>query len=681
MHKTPQDYPRPEKKSFKLEKHGDVRVDEYYWLRERENPKVIDYLKAENDYTERVMAPVEKLRETLFEEMKSRVKEDDQSAPIRFRGFDYFHRMVAGQQYPIFLRKAVAAGAKEETLIDVNELNKGHDFTECSGPMISPNQRIMVYGCDFVGRRFYDLHAKDLQTGKDLGVDLKNVRPNVAWAADNRHFFYTRQDPKTLRTHQVWLYDLQTKANKLVYEEKDETFSVFVSDSMAENYIFIGSYSTLTSEVRYLDAKNPTGAFKIFQPREREHEYQVYDGGDRFYIRTNWNAKDFRLMEASYGVTDKKFWKEIVPHRLGSTIEEVEVFKDWIAYKEKTQGLDHLFVRDRKTGATREVPFQDQNYMIELTGNVDFSAPAVRYSYESQRQPETIFDFGFASGTSVAVKTREVPNYDPAKYRTERIWITARDGKKIPVSLVMQKDFKPDGKRPILVYGYGSYGFSMSPWFSSSVFSLVDRGWVYAMTHIRGGMELGRDHYDDGRTMHKMNTFTDFIDTTEALVKQGYGDKNRVYAQGGSAGGLLMGAVINMRPDLYNGVLAAVPFVDVVTTMLDDSIPLTTSEYDEWGNPNEAKAYAYIKQYSPYDNVKAHAYPNMLVTTGLHDSQVQYWEPAKWVAKIRDVKTNDSVILLKTEMNAGHGGASGRYEALKEKAVEWAFLLMIDGKH
>lgn len=679
MHKPPQDFPRPEKQPFKLEKHGDVRMDDYYWLRERENPKVIDHLKAENAYTERALAPVSSLRESLFDEMKSRVKEDDESAHTRFRGFEYYHRMIAGLQYPVFLRKSIEPGAKEEILIDVNALAKGKDFTQCSGPIVSPNQKIMAYGCDFVGRRFYDLRVKDLSTGKDLGVDLKNVNANVAWAADNRHFFYTRQDPKTLRSHQVWRYDLQSKSNQLVYEEKDETFSVWVSDTSAENFVLMGISSTLTSEMRYVDAKNPTAPFKVFLPREREHEYQVYDGGDRFYVRTNWKAKDFRLMETPFGQTDKKHWKEIVPHRPGTTLNDVEIFKDWIAMGEKTLGLDHIFVRERKTGKTREIPFQDQNYLVEMTGNAEYDSRTLRYSYESMRQPETIFDYDFASGASTTVKVREVPNYDASKYRTERIWITARDGKKIPVSLLMKKEIKTDAANPMLVYGYGSYGFSMSPWFSSTVFSLVDRGWVYAMTHIRGGMELGREHYDNGRTMNKLNTFTDFIDTTEALVKQGYADPKRVYAEGGSAGGLLMGAVINMRPDLYRGVVAAVPFVDVVTTMLDDSIPLTTGEYDEWGNPNEAKAYAYIKQYSPYDNVKAQPYPNMLITTGLHDSQVQYWEPAKWAAKIRDLKTNDSLILLKTEMNAGHGGASGRYEALKEKAVEWAFLLMIDG--
>jgi oligopeptidase B len=680
MHKSPTDHPRPPKKPHKMEKHGDVRTDDYFWMKERESKEVVDHLNAENRYWESVLKPVEGLRETLFKEMKSRIKEEDTSAPARKDEYFYYTRTETGKQYPIYARRKGSMAAPEEILADINQIATGHEFTQCSGPQMSPDHNLMAMACDFVGRRFYKIIVKDLRTGKDTGVEIKDVSSNLVWAADNQHFFYVKQHPETLRSMWVYRFDMKTKKSDLVFEEKDETFSVGVGRSLARQHIFIGSYATLTTEIRYLRADRPLDDFKVFFPREREHRYDVMDGGDRFYVLTNWKAKNNRLMETPVDKTDRKNWKNVIAHRKDVFLEDVTAFKSHLVAKEREAGQDRLMIHTiGKRVRAFEVPMKDQSFVVDLSGNMEYDPSFVRYEYESMRRPETTFDFNFKEKTSKVIKVREVPGFDPDKYRTERVWIVARDGQRVPVSLVMKKDLELNGKNPMLVYGYGSYGASMSPWFSGNRISLVDRGWVYAMTHVRGGRELGEDWYNSGRTMKKMNTFTDFIDTTEALIKLGYADPKRVYAQGGSAGGLLMGAVMNLRPDLYRAMVAQVPFVDIMTTMLDDTIPLTTGEYDEWGNPNEKPAYDYMRSYSPYDNLKPVAYPHLLATTGLHDSQVQYWEPAKWVAKIRDLKTNESYILLKTDMSAGHGGASGRFEALKEIAVEFAFLLMMDG--
>lgn len=664
-------------KDHSLEKHGFKRNDPYYWLRERENPDVIKYLEAENAYTERVMKPGEKLKETVFEEMKSRMKEDESSAPIRRGDYYYWARYVPGKQYPVWLRAKGSPTGPEEVLIDENALSVGHPYFQCSGPMMSPNQKLMVYGCDTVGRRFYTLYVKELSTGKMLDVKIENVVPNMSWAADNETFFYTRQNPETLRSEKIFRYNIRTHKTDLVYFEKDETYSVYLSKSLSKKFIYINSNATLSTEVRYLAADHPTGEFKVFQKREKEHEYSVEDGETIFYVVTNSKAKNFRVMTAPLTHTDKTHWKEILPHRTDAYVTDLTVFKNHLVITERREGLNHLVIRDRNADSPHEIPFNDSSYVVYQTGNVEYDAPEVRYEYMSMRTPETTFDYDFAKQTAKVVKVQDIPNYDSSKYKTERIWVTARDGKKVPVSLLMRKDAKTDGSHPLLVYGYGSYGASMDAWFSGNIFSLVDRGFVYARTHIRGGSELGREWYDSGRTHNKLNTFYDFIDVTEALVKLGYGDKDRVFAQGGSAGGLLMGAVMNMRPDLYKGMVAEVPFVDVITTMLDDTIPLTTSEYDEWGNPNEKADFDYIMKYSPYDNVTKKAYPNLLVTTGLHDSQVQYWEPAKWVAKLRQNNTAKTTILLKTDMSSGHGGASGRYDALKDDAIVYAFMIML----
>lgn len=671
--------PRAAKIPHVLEKHGHQRNDDYFWLKERENPKVIDHLNAENAYLESTLKPVAELRAKLFEEMKSRVKEDEDGSATLKNGFFYLSRMKAGQQYPVFVRRAGSPLGPEQTLLDVNETAKGHEYTNCTSPKMSDDTYRMIYACDFVGRRFYSIRGRDLRTDTELKIPVDNVSSSLVWAADNRNFFYVRQDPETLREYQVYRFDVNTGENQLVYEEKDETFSVSIYETAAQQHVFINSASTMTTETLIIDRAKPLEAPVVFQPRERGHEYGVWDGGDRFYVLTNWNAKNFRVMEVpAGGPTTKDAWKPLIAHRADTLLTNVLPLRDWLVLEQKKNGLTELVVMNRKTGQKRAIQFQDQSYLAELGANLEYNSPALRYEYESLRQPVTTYDQDLATGRQVVVHQKEVPGFKAENYRTQRIWITARDGVKIPVSLLMPKDLKLDGKAPMLVYGYGSYGISMEAWFTQTKLSLVDRGWVFAVAHIRGGSELGRAHYENGRQMKKMNTFTDFIDATEALVKLGYADRKRVYAEGGSAGGLLMGAVMNMRPDLYHGMIAEVPFVDVITTMLDDSIPLTTGEYDEWGNPNEKAAYDYILAYSPYDNVTAKAYPDLLVTTGLHDSQVQYWEPAKWVAKLRELKTNDSLLLLKTDMSAGHGGASGRYEKLKDEALKQSFLLLSD---
>ncbi|MGE5085590.1 MAG: S9 family peptidase, partial [Bacillota bacterium] len=485
---------------------------------------------------------------------------------------------------------------------------------------------------------------------------------------------------ETLRTEKIYRYSLKTHQKELVYFEKDETFSVFVYKSLSRKFIYIGSHSTLTSETLYLPVDKPYEKFKVFTPREKGHEYTVTDGGDKFYIITNKNAKNFKLMTTELNHTDIKYWKELIPHRADVYLQDATVFKNHIALDERRNGLTEIQLTDRSGKNPFYIPFADQSFLAGTGDNREFDTEWMRFNFESMRRPPSIVDINMRTHEQVLKKTHEVPNYNPELYKTERIFITVRDGTKVPVSLLMKKDFQKNGKAPMLIYGYGSYGVNMDPWFSSDIFSLVDRGFIYAKAHIRGGSEMGRDWYDNGRTIHKLNTFTDFIDCTENLVKDGYASPSRVYAMGGSAGGLLMGAIMNMRPDLYKGIVAQVPFVDVITTMLDESIPLTTGEYDEWGNPNDRKSYDYIKSYSPYDNVADRKYPNTLVTTGLHDSQVQYWEPAKWVAKLRDHNKGDSVILLKTDMESGHGGASGRFDALKDTATEYAFILMIDEK-
>lgn len=678
-HHFPQDYPHPEKVSHQMIKHGDTRQDDYYWLRERENPKVVEYLKKENDYTARVMAPVKNLEETVFQEFKSRVKEDESSVPVKNQDYYYYARYEKGQQYPLYARKKSSLHNQEELLLNVPELAKSHSFYKSTGPKMSPNQELMAYGEDTVGRRFYTLHFKDLKTNKLLSDTIENVSGNLVWASDNETVFYSEQHPETLRTDKIYRYNLKTHKKELIYFEKDETFSVQIYKSLSKKFIYISSSSTLTTEVQYLPANKPFEKFKIFTPREREHEYSVTDDGLKFYVLTNKHAKNFKLMTTDLKHTEQKSWQELIPHRSDAYLQDVTAFKNHLVIEERRNGLTQLLVTDLTGKNPFSIPFADQSFMAAIGDNYEFDTDILRFEYESMRLPPSVFDFNMITHQQKLKKTHEVPNYNADLYKTERVFITARDGTQVPVSLVMKKDFKRDGTAPLLIYGYGSYGFNMDPWFSADIFSLVDRGFVYAKAHIRGGSEMGRDWYDQGRTLHKKNTFFDFIDCTKALVKDNYADAKRLYAMGGSAGGLLVGAVMNLQPELFHGVVAQVPFVDVITTMLDDSIPLTTGEYDEWGNPNEKQAYDYIRTYSPYDNVVDAKYPNVLVTTGLHDSQVQYWEPAKWVPRLREHNKSDSVILLKTNMDSGHGGASGRFDQLKESATEYTFILMMDG--
>lgn len=672
--KAPTQAPTAAKIEKQLEKHGHVRVDNFFWLKNREDKNVISYLEQENEYTDSVLKPHQELQNQIFEELKSRVIEDESSFPVQRAGYEYYSKFIPGKQYPVYLRKNLKDG-QETTLIDVNKESEGQSYYESSGPVMSYDHNLMAYAFDNQGRRFYTIQVKDLRTQDLLPIKIEKAKANIIWSKDNRYFFYTKSDPETLRTFQVYRYDIQNKTSTLVMEEKDEAYEVFIYQNLAKNYIFTVANSTLTTEIKYLDATTPTADFKTFLKREKEHEYEVYDGGDRFYIRSNWNAPNYRLFEALPGKIAKKDWKEVMPHKPDYYLEDVTVFKDYIVVGLKHDGLDQILVRNRHDNKEYFIPFSDKAYTAESDAQSEYTSKVFRFVFESMRQPEQTFDFNLETKSKELKKERVIPNFVPAKYKTDRIWITARDGRKVPVSLLMKVDHNNDGTSPVLTYGYGSYGMAMTPYFSQSVFSLIDRGFVYAIIHVRGGSELGRHWYDEGRTVHKMNTFNDYIDATQELSKLKIVDGKSVYAMGGSAGGLLMGAIMNMRPDLFKGIVAQVPFVDVLTTMLDDSIPLTTGEYDEWGNPNEKKFYDYILQYSPYDNVKKASYPHLLVTTGLHDSQVQYWEPAKWVARLRELNTSNSLILLKTDMESGHGGSSGRYEKLKEKAVEFTFIL------
>ncbi len=674
--------PKAELKPTKLEKHGDVRVDNYYWLKERENPKVVDYLKAENEYTEAVMAHTKTLQDSLFEEIKGRIKQDDASVPYKLDDYYYYTRFEEGGEYPIYCRKKGSLEAAEEIMLDVNVMAKGHDFFAVRGNIVSREQNLLAFAADTVGRRIYTIQFKNLNTGEMLPDEIPAVTGNMAWANDNKTLFYAKQDPTTLRSFQIYRHTLGTapSQDKLVYEEKDETFSCYVWRTKSKRYIMIGSVQTLSSEHRYLDADNPTGEFKVLLPREKDHEYDVDHFRDHFYIRTNFHAKNFRLMKTPAVKTGKENWQEVIPHRDEVFLSSFEIFKDHLVLSERENGLTQLRIVAWNGKDDHYLDFGEPAYFAYISTNPDFNTTTLRYGYTSMTTPNSVYDYDMTKRQKKLLKQDEVlRGFRSDHYTTERLYATARDGAKIPISIVYRRGIKKDGDNPLLLYGYGSYGASRDATFSAARLSLLDRGFVYAIAHIRGGQELGRQWYEDGKLLKKKNTFTDFIDCGKYLVQEKYTNPNKLFCQGGSAGGLLIGAVVNMAPDLFHGAIAAVPFVDVVTTMLDESIPLTTGEYDEWGNPNEKEYYDYILSYSPYDNVEAKAYPHLLVTTGLHDSQVQYWEPAKWVAKLRTLKTDNHRLLLKTNMEAGHGGASGRYQRYRETALEYAFLLDLAG--
>ena len=677
--------PEAKKIAKKLEIHGDVRIDNYYWLNDRENPEVIDYLNSENAYYEAKTAHTKQFQEDLFLEMKSRIKEDDESVPYKKNNYYYITRFEKGSQYPIYSRKKENLESQEQILFDVNELGKGFSYFKLSGLSISRNNELAVFGVDAVGRRQYTLQFKNLETGEFFPEKIENTTGSASWANDNKTVFYTRQNPKTLRSEKIFRHVLGTDSSEdiEVYSEKNSAFNTFVYRTKSEKYIIIGSYSTVSSEYRMLEADNPTGEFKIFQPRERNLEYDIAHYNEDFYILTNKDkATNFKLMKTSEKETSKENWVEVLPHREDVLLEDISIFKDFLVVEERSNGLNKIRIIRWDQTEDFYLPFEEETYSAGVYNNPEFDTTIIRYGYNSMTTPSSVIDFDVVSKTKEIKKEQEVlgGKFDKNNYQSERLWATAQDGTQIPISLVHHKNTQLAKDTPFLLYGYGSYGHSIDAGFSTTRLSLLDRGFVFAIAHVRGSEFLGRKWYEKGKLLHKKNTFTDFIDCAKFLIEKEYTSSAHLYASGGSAGGLLVGTVINMDPELFNGVVAAVPFVDIVTTMLDDSIPLTTGEYDEWGNPNKKTYYDYMKSYSPYDNVSVQKYPNMLVTTGLHDSQVQYFEPAKWVAKLRELKIDKNILLMHIDMEAGHGGASGRFDSLKETARDYSFVIDLEGR-
>ncbi len=674
--------PETRKNPVELTLHGHTRVDDYFWMNDRDNPDVISYIEAENEYLNTVLSHTKGLQDKLFEEMRSRIKEDDSSVPYKLGEYYYYSRYEEGKEYAIFCRRKGTMEAAEEIIVDGNKLGEGKAYFALGSPVMSTDHSIAVFAVDTVGRRFYTVMFKDMKSGEILPYRIPNITGNIVWANDNKTVFYAAQHPTTLRPYKIYRYELGTPVSRAVevYEEKDETFFCYLIKTKSDAYVMIYIGSTLSTEIHVLDANSPRGRFTIVQPRERELEYTVSHYGDKFYIRTNLNAPNFKLVEVPVSNPGKEYWKDILPHRENTLLERVEIFRDYLVVEERTEGLPGIRIRPWSGEGEHYLDFGEPAYAAYLSINPEYETDLVRYTYSSLTTPSSIFDYNMVTGEKILLKQQPVlGNFDPVSYVTERAFATAADGARIPISLVYKKGLRKNGRNPALIYGYGAYGYSMEPTFSSVRLSLLDRGFVFAIAHIRGGEEMGRRWYEEGKMLNKKNTFTDFVACSEELIRQRYTSQEKLFAMGGSAGGLLIGVVANMRPELYRGVIASVPFVDVVTTMLDDSIPLTTAEYDEWGNPNIKEQYDYLLSYSPYDNVEERAYPNMLVTSGLHDSQVQYWEPTKWVAKLRDRKTDDNLLVLYTNMDAGHGGASGRFQALREVALEYAFMLDLLG--
>jgi len=666
--------------------HNHTRIDNYYWLNEPESPDVIAYLNAENDYLDKIMSPLKPLQEKLFEEMKGRIKEQDESVPVKNGEYFYYVKYVEGGEYPIYCRKKESLEVDEEILLDGNEMGKGKKYFSIGGYEITDNDEIIAYGVDTISRRNYTVRFKNLKTGEIYKDQIKNTEGgSFAWAADNKTFFYILRDQKTLLGYQVWRHILGTdvKTDVLVYEEKDNQYYMGLCRMKSKKYIAIASdHNGIASEYQLLDAENLTGNFNTFLPRERGHEYEIEHFEDKFYIKTNSdNAFNFKLMQVNeHETSDKSKWQTVIEHRPEVYLEEIEIFKNHLVVQEKNQGLSQLRIINHTTKLEHYLNFGEPAYDANIGSNPSFDTNILRYGFTSLTTPNSTFDYDMNAQTKELKKQQTVlGGFDKENYVSARVFVTVRDGAKVPVSIVYQKDTKLDGTAPLLQYSYGSYGYSTDATFGSSRLSLLDRGFVYAIAHIRGGQEMGREWYENGKMFKKMNTFNDFIDCSDFLVKNKYCSPEKLFALGGSAGGLLMGAIINLRPDLYCGVVAAVPFVDVVTTMLDETIPLTTGEFEEWGNPKNKDSYEYMLSYSPYDNVEAKDYPNLLVTTGLHDSQVQYFEPAKWVAKLRTLKTDNNLLVMHTNMEAGHGGASGRFESLKEVAMEYAFIIDLAG--
>lgn len=662
-------------------KHNDLREDPYHWLTQRDQPAVLDYLTAENTYFQESTIEQEPLRTALFEEMKGRIKEDDQSVPYYYNGYWYIRKYNTGQQYPIYTRKKEHLEAEEELLFDCNKMGEGQAYFHLAGIQISPDNTKAVFALDLESRRKYTLYVKDLVSGDILNTKIDNTTGGSAWAADSKHLFYTHKNPETLRAESIYRHSIigQTP-DELIYTEADETFSVYVSASKSDQYIFISSISTLTSEHQFLAADDPLGSFQFVQKRVQGLEYSVAHYQDHFYITTNANgAENFKLVKTPIKTPSLDHWEDIIPHREAVLLEDLELFQDYFVLVERENGLTRIQVHPWKTDTPYSLPIQGETYTAYLGFNPQFDTQELRYVYNALHQPATVYSFHMGKQTQKQLKVQPVedPNFNPDHYHTERLWVEARDGERIPMSVIYRKDTVLSSDTPFLLYAYGSYGATIDPSFSSTRLSLLDRGFVFGIAHVRGGEYLGRPWYEAGKLLQKKNTFFDFIDCSRYLIEKEYTSAEKLFASGGSAGGLLMGVVLNEAPELFKGVVAAVPFVDVVSTMLDDSIPLTTGEYDEWGNPNNEKYYHYIKSYSPYDNVRPQHYPHILVTAGYHDSQVQYWEPAKWVARLRLNQEGTSNIFLKTQMDAGHGGASGRFEALKEVAEQYAFLIAL----
>jgi oligopeptidase B len=666
-----------------LEKHGHVRIDNYYWLNDRENPEVIDYLNKENEFYQKSTEHTKAFQNDLFEEMKARIKEDDESVPYLYNGYYYITRFEKGKDYPIHSRKKGSLEAPEEIMFDCNEMAKEFSYFSLNGISISEDNKWVSFGVDTVSRRQYTIQIKNLETNEILPLKIENTTGGATWASDNKTIFYSRKDEVTLRPDRIFKHKLGSdpSVDEVVYFEKDDTFNVSIYKSKSKKYLIITSESTLTSEYQILLSATPDDKFKVFQKRTRELEYSIAHYEDSFYIVTNKDdATNFKLMKTPEDKTSKENWVDIIPHREDVLFEGIDIFKEYLVVSERSNGLNKIRIMPWNGAEEYYLPFEIETYTAETTTNIDFDTEILRYSYQSMATPSSVIDFNMRTKEKVVLKEQQVlgGKFDKNNYIEERIWATAADGAQIPMSMIYKKGMELNGKNPFLLYAYGSYGMNIDPYFSSTRLSLLDRGFIYAIAHIRGGEDLGRLWYENGKLLKKKNTFTDFIDCSKHIIANKYTSSEHLYAEGGSAGGLLMGAIVNMVPQLYNGVIAQVPFVDVVTTMLDDSIPLTTGEYDEWGNPNIKKYYDYMLSYSPYDNVEAKDYPNMYISTGLHDSQVQYWEPAKWIAKLRVLKTDKKQLFLDTNMDAGHGGASGRFEALKELAKEFSFLLDLE---
>ncbi|MCH2043128.1 MAG: S9 family peptidase [Saprospiraceae bacterium] len=686
--------PIADKVPTELKAHGDTRIDNYFWMRlsdeqknaetpDSQTQKVLDYLNAENDYTKEQLKSTEAFQAKLYDEIVGRIKKDDTSVPYLSKGYWYYAKYEKGGEYPIYCRKKGSLEAEEEIMLNVNEMAKGFSYYSVGGLKVSPDNKLLAYGVDTLSRRIYTIHVKNLETGEIYEDRIENASAGIAWANDNATIFYTAKNPTTLLSEKIYRHRLGSPQDKdaLVYEEKDKSYYIGVYKSKSDKYVIIWNSSTLSSDYWILDADQPEGKFKNFTPREKVHEYSIDHFEDKFYVVTNWDAQNFRLMETPIGQTEKAAWKEVIPHRQDVLLESVEIFRNHLVVEERNKGLNQLRVINQESKEEHYLDFGEEAYMAYSSTNREFDTEILRFGYTSMTTPNSTYDYNMNTREKELKKRQEVVGgHDPSQYETKRLFAPSRDGKQIPISIVYKKGFEKNAQQPLLLYAYGSYGSTIDAYFSSVRLSLLDRGFAFAVAHIRGGQMLGRAWYDDGKMMNKQNTFNDFVDCAKYVVAEKYTSKEKLFAMGGSAGGLLMGAIINMNPELFRGVIAAVPFVDVINTMSDASIPLTTNEYDEWGNPEADKAtYDYMKSYSPYDNVKAQNYPNLLVTTGYFDSQVQYWEPAKWVAKLRELKTDKNLLLLDTDMEAGHGGASGRFKRYKKTAMEYAFMFHLVG--